>query len=117
MLLVPAILENFKSLKDKTLRITFDCNELNPEQVGNISEAIQQFGYLAFKKEPFTQKETEIIKGLKTDYNNSGKTPSQKLRAVFYVNFQQDNKGFTDFESYYEHMMSQVINFYKGKLV
>ena len=41
------------------------------------------------------------------------KSPSQRLRGVFYSLFKQDDQGFDDFDSYYDDKMDKIINHYK----
>lgn len=117
MILIPAILETHRSMKDKSLKLVFGTNELSPEQILEIANNLQKFGYLAFKDEPFKQAEIELISQLKTDFEETGKTPSQRLRAVIYKLFDQDKNGFTDFDSFYKSKMEAIINHFKSKLV
>lgn len=116
MIIIPAILESYRSLKDKTLKLTFDTNEPTPEQFMGIAENIQQFGYLAFKREPFKEREKQAIESLETSYEDKTKTHSQRLRNVLYRCFEQDAQGYTDFELYYKFKMEEIINHFKGKL-
>jgi uncharacterized protein YihD (DUF1040 family) len=116
MIIIPAILESYRSLKDKTIKLVFDTNELTPEQMMGVAGSLQQFGYLAFKSEPFKNNEKEVIENLKSDYEDTGKTPSQRLRGVLFVNWQQSSEGYKTFVDYYAAKMEIIINHYKGKL-
>jgi hypothetical protein len=116
MIIVPAILESYRSLKDKTLKIVFDCNELTPEQTLGVAGSLQQFGYLAFKNEPFKNNEKEVIENLKADYEEKGKSPSQRLRGVMFVSYEQNQEGYKTFVDYYNAKMETIINHYKSKL-
>jgi len=44
------------------------------------------------------------------------KTPSQRLRAVLFLLWEQDKKGFISAEAYYDDLMERIINHYKTKL-
>lgn len=81
-----------------------------------IASNLQQFGYMAFKNEPFRNNEKEVIENLKADYEETGKTPSQRLRNVLYVNFEQGNEGYSTFTDYYNAKMEKIVNHYKNKL-
>ena len=116
MIILPAMLESFRSLKDRTLKITFDCNELTPEQVVGVTGSLQHFGFLAFKKEEFKKNEKDVIENLKAEYEETGKTPAQRLRAVLFVNWEQKAEGYKTFEDYYRSKMETIINHYKEKL-
>lgn len=116
MIIIPAILEGYRSLKDKTLKVTFETNEPTPEQFLGIGSSTQTFGYLAFKTEPFTQREIKAIEDLETSYEDNSKTHSQRLRSVMYVSWEHLNEGYQDFDSYYKHKMETIINHLKSKL-
>ncbi len=116
MLLIGAILEGYRSLKDKTLKITLETQEPTPNQVADIQTYIGRFGYLAFKEDQFKSDEIEILEGLESQYDDTSKTPSQRLRSVLYVNWQHDAKGYNDFNLYYSYMMEQMIKRWKNQL-
>jgi hypothetical protein len=44
------------------------------------------------------------------------KSQSQRLRAVLFLLYQEDNKSHVTFESYYADLMEKIINNYKTKL-
>lgn len=116
MLIIPAILEDFRSLKDKTLKVNFSTNELSPEQILSIAQSTQQFGFLAFNKDTFTAEQKEAIEGLKSDYEVKEKSPSKRLRNVLYLNWKDDPQGFETAEEHYIHQMERLIAHFKNKL-
>lgn len=116
MLIVGAILSSYHSLKDKTLKLVFETQEPTPEQVTKVASLSQAFGFLAFKMDNFKQDEIEALDSLKSDYEDKGKSKSQRLKAVLYVYWKQDDQGYKIFDDYYNHMMEKLINFYKSKL-
>ena len=116
MLLIPCILESFRSLADKTLKISFNTNEPTPEQIMGIASASGQFGYLAFKVDTFKKGEVEALESLESDFEDKGKSPGQRLRSVLYVCFKNDSEGFETFSRYYDNKMEVIINHFKSKL-
>ena len=116
MILIPANFEGLRTLKDKTLKLTFESNELSPEQWAEIAKNNQAFGYLAFKKDPFSREDKEMMDGLKSDYENKGKSKSQELRAILFLNWKQKPDGFETSEDYYNHHMDKIKAHYKNKL-
>jgi len=116
MLIIGCILESYRSLKDKTLKITFETQEPSGEQLVQIANLIGRFGFLAFKEDMFKENEKKLIDTLKSDYDETGKTKSQRLRSVLYVNFEQDNKGYDVFDDYYNYNMEKLILHFKNKL-
>lgn len=116
MIILPGILESFRSLKDKTFKIVFETNELTPEQLTGIGMNINKFGYLAFKETPFKDKEREVLEQLTPDYNDTGKSPSQRLRGVLYRVWELDKEGYEDYNRYYDFHMEKIITHFKTKL-
>lgn len=116
MILIPSILSSFSSLKDKTLKIVFETLEPTPEQITSIAGAMGTFGYLAFKIDTFKKEELAAIESLEADYEDTGKTQSQRLRSVLYINYKNHQAGFDSFNSFYDYHMEKIINHYKSKL-
>ena len=116
MIIIPAQLESYRSLKDRTLKVTFETNELTPDQLLGVASNLSTFGYLAFKPEMFNKDEESILGELKSDYEDMAKTPSQRLRAILYRCYEKDNQGFDTFVRYYEHRMEQLCTHFKSKL-
>lgn len=114
---LPAQLEGYRSLKDRTLKLSFETNELSPEQMADIHYSLNKVGYLAFSPDPFTTKEINDIDSLKVDFDDNGKTPGQRLRAVFFRTWEQSNEGYSDFNLYYLFKMRGLITHFKSKLV
>ena len=98
---IPAILESYRSLKDRGLKITFETGELSPEQVANIQYAFLKVGFLAFKPDAFATHELEEIDKLKVEFEDGGKPPSHRLRAVLYKLWEQTQEGYSAFNDYY----------------
>lgn len=115
MITIGGQIEAISSRKDKTIKLTIGTQELNPSQAAELFNLTQQFCYLALKPEYFTKEETELISDLKTDIDNI-KSPSQRLRNILYVNFQQDNKGYSTFTNYYQAEMEKICEHFKNKL-
>lgn len=116
MIIIAAQLEGYRSLKDRSIKITFESQELNPQELLGIAENLNAFGYLAFKKEPFGEQERLTIAQLESDYEDKAKTPSKRLRGVLYRNYEQKNDGFDSFSKYYDHHMEKIIEHFKSKL-
>ena len=115
MILLPAQVESITTRKDKTIKITIGTQELGPADAAKMFYLNQQFCYMALKPEPFTKDESDLIGSLKSDLD-SAKTPSQRLRAVLFRNYEQDNKGYSDFNTYYIGEMERICEHYKNKL-
>jgi hypothetical protein len=116
MIIIPAIYEGSRDLRDRTKKLTFGTNEITPEQAANLQMMVQEYCYLAIKMEPFTGEQQEIINDLKSDIDSFGKSPGQRMRGVLYRLWEQSSEGYVDFNLYYNFKMEQLISHLKTKL-
>jgi hypothetical protein len=116
MILITGQIEGLTTRRDRTIKLSIGTNELSPDVVSDLFKMNQQFAYIGIKMEDFTPDETDIMEQLKTEYDIQ-KTPSQRLRSILYVNFQQLNEGYRDFNSYYVAKMDALCEHYKSKLI
>ena len=116
MLVTPALFENMSSRKDKTWKLVFGTNELTPEQIHELSTALNQFVFLAMKTNEFKNAEKNILDSLDTDFEDKGKTQSQRIKSVLYLLWKQNNEGFSEFEPFYKHKTEKYIEHLKNKI-
>lgn len=116
MIILGCQLDGIRTLKDRTLKVTFETQEMNPQELLGLMENVNQYGYLCFKKEPFTESEKKIIEEMKSDYNERGKSSAQRLRSVLYLMWKQNNEGFDSSIKHYEHHMELILTQYKNNL-
>ena len=108
---VYGVLDGISTQKDRTLKLVFRTNELPPDEAGILHGLTHQEGYCAFA--PNAIQEIKIPEG-KPEFREE-KSPSQRLRNVIYVYWQQQGEP-GDFESFRKQKMEQVIEFIKSKL-
>jgi hypothetical protein len=113
-ILLPAYIMGVNALKDKSVKIVLETQELDPEKAGELFAANGKliFAYLSLQDIPAEEK--EIIDSLEPEL--PGKTPSQRLRNIIFLLWKQDPKGYKDKNLHYLHMMDQICEFYKAKL-
>lgn len=116
MIILPSFLEKFESLKDRTVKLTFGTMELTPEQLGEIGQALQREGYLAFKDDAFKSEEKELLENLESDFDDGRKTQAQRLRAVLYRLWERKPEGYEDSELFYRYKTEKVIEHFKKQL-
>jgi hypothetical protein len=114
--IIPAQIEGYRTLKDRTIKISVETNELTPEQQQNLFASLSKFGYLAFNEDAFKTAEIEILDGLEADYDDKGLKPSQRQRNVLYVIWTQKPEGYEHFQHYYEYKMEKIINHLKKQI-
>jgi isopentenyldiphosphate isomerase len=115
MIIIGSVIEGIASRKDKTVRLTIGTQEMSPDKAAQLFGMTQQFCYMAIKKEDFNPSEVDTIESLKTDMENM-KTPSQRLRAILYRNYEQSSEGYQDFATYYQAKMEKICDHFKSKL-
>lgn len=116
ILVLAGFFDSFRSLKDRTYKLMFETSELSPEKLMNLGLSLQKAGYLAFKSDPFLSEEMLVLDGLKADYDDTGKSPSTRLKAVLYRLWEKEPEGYEDFNLYYKFKMEKLINHFKEKL-
>lgn len=114
--IIPGYVAGISSRKDRTWRITLETQELTPDLVASAMQLMNKYGFVAFKEAEFQHDEETSLDEIDMDLGGGGKSPSQRLRNVFYVLWKKENKGFKSFKDYYAHRMENVIDFYKEKI-
>jgi len=67
MILLPAQLEGVSTRKDKTIKLVFGSQELNPNDAASVMTLANSFCFLAIKPETFTETEKELMAQVKAD--------------------------------------------------
>lgn len=109
-----AQVEGLRSRKDKTISVTLGTQEMNPEKAGKLFNTNGHLVtcYLSIK-EHISEEQTAIIDAIEAP---QGKTPSQRMRAVIFKMWEQNNEGYTDKNLHYLHWMDKIIDGLKLKL-
>ena len=113
-LLVGVTIEGIRSRKDKTMSLTFGTQELEPEKAGEIFSLNGKFAMAYICPKEVQNEDIEVIDSIEPDM--PGKTPSQRLRAVLHVMWQQNPEGYRDPNMHYIHYMEEIISKYKLRL-
>lgn len=113
---LPVILDSFRSLKDKTFKLTFETSELSPEQLMSLGQGLNMPGFLAFNPDPFTKEMIDKIELMKVDFDDTGKSKGQRLRAVLYRLWEQNSERYEVFDDFYNAKMEKLIIHFKEKL-
>lgn len=108
---IAAILDGVSPLKDGGLSMRFHTNEVNDESKLLALSYYQKFGWLIFSEQENPDVELEAIRR-----DTGGKTPSQRLRSVLYILYQQSGNTDKTFEQYYAEQMEKFIDRIKANL-
>ena len=115
MLVIPANLESMATLKDGTIKLVFETQELRPADVGILFSYRNSMGFLSFKPEAFQQDQIEIIESLKGSEFENEKSDSKRMRNTLFRLWEQDKRGYDDFNLYYKYRMNDLIIMLKNE--
>ena len=111
---IQAILDSVRTLKDGSVKISLDTQEIGNEDFAILGSYRNCFGYFLFKETEFSEADIsgvpDVVPEFKTD-----KSPSQRLRAVLHVMWEQSEKT-QEWEVWYRGKMEKIIDHYKGQL-
>lgn len=110
---VPATLEGVSTLKDGGVSVRLHTQELNAGEKSTMFDHQGKFGWFLFAEQEFDENELELEQIRK---DTGGKTPSQRLRSVLYIAYQQSGQQDKTFEQYYSQQMERFISRVKGAL-
>jgi hypothetical protein len=116
MLKLSAQLEGISSRADRSWKLVFGTQELSPEEIGKLGQMQNAVCFLAINENAFLDPEIELIKDTKAELLETGKSHSQRLRGVLFVNWQNESEGYENFHDYYIVKMDKIINHFKSKL-
>lgn len=106
MICLPATIENISTRVDKTLKIIISTQETTSEQSSKLFSLHQKFGWFLFDENDIKEKDVplEPAPEFKTD-----KSPSQRLRAVLYVYWEENTKKNENFDDFYKKWIEKKI--------
>ena len=114
ILMIPATIEAINSRVDGSWSIRVGTQELNEESARAILKLNRKLGYFIFKETLLEETDLINIPESKPEFVGD-KTPSQRLRGVLYVLWEQ-TKPTKTFDEFYRARMESVIQWAKEKL-
>ena len=109
----PCQLTKIETRVDGSIKVSLETQELTGEDMAALFAYRQLVGYVTFTPNPESNIEVPEINA-DTDM---GKSPSERLRSVLYVAYEQSGKKKYDtFTQFYTVYMEKIINQVKDKL-
>lgn len=108
-------LEGIASKVDGTVSIKLSTQEVDQVSAAALFGLRGKHCKVLLSDSNITHLEAEMIDGTPLVSAKKNKTPSQRLRAVFYRYWEQQGAN-DDFEIYYQSEMNKVIERYRNKL-
>ena len=123
--------EKISTLADGSLRVHIGTPELSDETMVNLFKMNRKTGYVLLSPYPVNKDQQEAVEKASssiehesTEFGN--KTPSQRLRNVLYVHWEQtqpkqinpDNGQLelVEFDLFYKRQLNKIVEHYKTKL-
>lgn len=97
------------------MQLVVETQEIDPETKTYLFDLHDTYGFLFYFKNLPKPEEVDVPEGNAPE-NRGEKTPSQRLRAVLYVWWEQQGKQGGDFEFFYRQHMEKLIDHIKEKL-
>lgn len=110
---IPAQIVDFRPKADRSYKIAFNTRELSGVELAILADNFQGEGWLVFSPNEITQ--ADIPQG-QADSGMEGKTPSQRLRNVLYVLWEQRGKPMGSFETFKAAQYEKFIDAVKERL-
>jgi len=114
-LIIQAQIEGVSTRKDKTVKLTIGTQELSHKDAGELFSMQNNLANIYISTNGITNEMMDEIDKVSVNMLETIKSPSKRLKAVFFLLWKQNNEGYEDSELYYRHKMEGVINFYKSK--
>jgi len=111
---IPSYIHKIETTTDKGLKLTVYTQEISPETKKDLFELLDKLGWLVFATAKVEPEDLVNLPEIKPEFRD-GKTPSQRLRAILFVYWEQNgSKG--NFDDFYKDYIEKIIENIKGKL-
>lgn len=111
-----AILEGIRTLKNNSLKITIESQDikiLGKDVIAELIALTDNYVYVGIKESLIKEDELKI-KEPELEFK-SDKSPSQRLRNILWI-YWNENKPTKDFDIYYKRKIEEIITLIKDKL-
>jgi len=111
----PAQISKVSSMSRRSMRLVVDSQEgCSDAQLARAMSIVEKVGHFTFSVEPIQPESILSLPPLVWDKDE--KSPSQRLRAVLWVRWEQAGKPMESFEVYYRSIYEKLIDQFKEKL-
>jgi hypothetical protein len=114
-ILIQAQIESISSRKDKTVKLVIGTNELPNNKAGELFSMQNSIVNLYLSNNPIQDEMMKEIDKISIDTIDKEKSPSKRLKAVFFILWNNTDKK-TTFDEYYKQKMEQLIEHFKNKI-
>lgn len=114
-ILLGCIIDKITTLKDRSVKIVLDTQELSPAKAGEVFTLMNTLATVYISPSEISSREMAQVDAVEPEM--PGKSPSQRMRNVLFILWRQDNQGFQEFDSFYKTRMEKYIEELKNNIV
>ena len=112
---IPCVIESFRTLKDGSVKLDIETQELQPSDFAILAHYKNKYGYLLFKETEFSESEIENIPDVMPEFKNE-KSYAQRFKAVLFLIHKGGGGEKKDFPMWYAGKMEALLEHYKEKI-
>lgn len=113
--LLSCLIGSIRSLKDGSVNISLETQELSPEKAASLFALRNQIAVVYISSKEIDRREIENVDKINPELG--GKTQSQRIRNTLFMLHSENPEGFDDFNSYYKHKTDLYIEHLKTKFL
>ena len=113
-ILLPSTFDNLAFRKDGSVKVSFETPELSAEEIHFLLGQRNTVGWLLYSPNQVQAEDIPL-----EDSDIKQKTPSQRIRSVLFILYQQSTEKGTfvgEFQTYYNESMERIIQQLKDKI-
>lgn len=114
-ILIAAVVDKITTLKDNSVKMTLDTQELTPARAGELFTLRNSLATVYISPAEITSREMAQVDAIEPEM--PGKSPSQRMRNTLFILWKQDHEGYNEFDSYYKAKMEKFIEELKNNIV
>lgn len=114
-IVVAGTIEKISTRQDNSIVLTFSTQEMDADDAGKVFNFRNKYCKILLTDDNINPLQEEAVIGTAIAETGKKKTPSQRLRAVLWRVWEQQNSQI-EFEQYYATEMERIIEHYRAKL-
>lgn len=115
-ILIHAQIESISTRKDKTVKLVIGTQELPNKQAGELFSLQNNLVNCYLSTNAIQTDMLAEIDKVSVEMIETIKSPSKRMKAVFFILWKQDNNGYDDFELFYRNRIEMIIEQLKNKI-
>lgn len=116
--LLSAQVENITTRKDRTLKIVIGTQEIDSKKMAELMSLNQNLAHVYINSTNITPEQVEVVDSAEKEViEGTGKSQSQRIRAILYKLWVQNNEGFKNANDFYVSKTEAIITHLKKQIL